>query len=60
MRRIETAPAKTVWVIGAIYIWLKHNRSDKTVEVPSPKHLKTEYSPQTSGVAMMWWTVSGW
>lgn len=38
MRKIETAPAKMMWVIRAIYIWLKYNQSDRAVEIPSPKH----------------------
>ena len=39
MRKVETAPAKVMLVIRAISIRLKHNQSDRAVEIPSPKHL---------------------
>ena len=41
MRKIETAPAKMMRVIREICIWLKHNQSDRTIEIPSPRHLNT-------------------
>lgn len=45
MRKVETALAKVMWVIRAISIRLKHNQSDRAVEIPSPKHLNAvEYS----------------
>lgn len=44
-RKVETAPAKVMWVIRAISIRLKHNQSDRAVEIPSPEHLNAiEYS----------------
>lgn len=41
MRKIESAPAKMMWVIREIYIWQKHSKSDRVVEIPYPKHLNT-------------------
>lgn len=41
MRKIETSPAEMMWVIRAIYIWLEHSLSDRTIEISSLNHLNT-------------------
>lgn len=58
MKNVETALAKVMWVIRAIYIWLKHK---VTVEIPSPNiKIQLEYSLQKCRAVMMWRGVSEW